>query len=136
MGIKVMSHKIRGFNSPHKGNKAFRAYKHMGADILLLQKIHFSETNHPKYFDHSFKQGYFTTFGSRSQEVVIFIRNTVLLDVQHVYKDLASRFLIIQVSLQGNTITIANVQYMLQMIHKPLSLKHFSRSWINISSHI
>lgn len=44
--------------------------------------------------------------------MTLFIKNTVLLDVKHVYdvyEDPASRFLIVQSSISGKAITIANV---------------------------
>lgn len=109
MGIRILSRNVEGFNSPQKRKNAFRAYRHLGADILLLQETHFSDSNHPSIFDRQYKQHFYTTFNSTSKGVAIFIKNSVLLEVQHVYKDPSSRFLIIQGSICGKAIKIANV---------------------------
>lgn len=74
---------VKGFNSPQKQKKAFRYYKTLGADIILLQETHFSSNNHPKYFDKAYKHYHFTTFESKSRGVAIFIKNTVLFDIHH-----------------------------------------------------
>lgn len=109
MGLKVISHNLNGFNSPHKRKKAYRSYKTLGADILLLQEMHFSTHNHPSYLDKSFKQGYFTTYESRSRGVAILIKNLVMFDVLQIYKDLDHRFVIVRGSLQGKMVTLASV---------------------------
>lgn len=106
MGIKLILHNVKGFNS--QVSIDFRSYRHLGADILLLQETHFSESNHLSYFDRLNKQHFFTTYDSRSRGVAIFIKNSVLLDVQHMYKDPTSRFLITQGLICGKAITIAN----------------------------
>lgn len=109
MGIRLISHNVRGFNSSHKRKKAFRIYQRLQADIILLQETHFSENNHPIFFDSSYGLGHFTTFGSRFRGVAIFVRNSLMFDVENIYKDPASRFIILQGCLQGKKVRIANV---------------------------
>lgn len=89
--------------------QAFRSYKLLGADVLLLQETHFSSQNHPLYFDKTFQQGYYTTYESKTRGVAIFIKNSVMFDVHHTFRDLASRFVIVQGSIQGKGITMASV---------------------------
>lgn len=96
MGLHIISHNVRGFNSPQKRRKAFQYYKQVGADVILLQETHFSSVSHPNFFDKSYKLHYFTTFESKTRGVAIFIRNNILFDVKYVYKDPASRFVILQ----------------------------------------
>lgn len=109
MGLHIISHNVRGFNSPQKRRKAFQYYKQVGANVILIQETNFSSTSHPNFFDKSYKQHYFTTFESKARGVTIFIRNNILFDVKHVYKDCASRFVILQGEVQGRALTIANV---------------------------
>lgn len=85
MGLRVFSHNTQGFNSPHKCKKAFRHYKRLGADIILIQETHFSTANHPLYFDKTYNQHYFTTYANKSRGVAIFIRNSIIFDIQHIY---------------------------------------------------
>lgn len=89
--------------------KAFRHYKSLGADILLLQEIHFSVSNHPQYFDKSFIQFYCTTYTTKSCGVAIFICNSLIFDITHVNKDTENRFIILQRMIQGCATTIASV---------------------------
>ena len=109
MGIKLISHNVRGFNSPQKQKKAFSAYKRLRADIIFIQETHFSDSNHPSYFDNAYGPGYFTTFGAKSRGVAIFIKRSLMFDIENVYRDPDSRFLILQGSMQGRKLTIANV---------------------------
>lgn len=74
MGLKVITHNLKGFNSLNKRRKAFCSYKMLGADILLLPETHFPSHNHPRYFEKAFQQGYFTTYESKTQGVAIFIK--------------------------------------------------------------
>lgn len=94
---------------PKRGKKLFRTSKRLQADIILLQETHFPEANHPTYFDRSYGLGHYTTFGSRSRGVAIFVKNSILFYVVSTYKDPASRFIVLQGSLQGKKVTIANV---------------------------
>lgn len=107
MGLHIISHNVRGFNSPQKRRKAFQYYKQMG--VILLQETNFSSTSHPNFFDKSYKLHYFTTFESKARGVAIFIRNNILFVVKHVYKDSASRFVILQGEVQGRALTMTNV---------------------------
>ena len=109
MGLKILSHNTNGFNSPHKRKKAFQQYKKLGADIILLQETHFASSNHPKYFNKTYNQAYFTTFDNKTRGVAIFIRNTVVFDIQNVYRDPDSRYLILKGSINNRDITIASV---------------------------
>lgn len=109
MGLKVISHNIKGFNSPQKRRKAFKAYKSLGADSLLLQETHFSTDNHPSYLYKTFKQCYFSTYGSRSRGAAILIKNSVMFQTQQMYRDPNSRFVIVKGSIQDKQLTLASV---------------------------
>lgn len=109
MGLKVISHNIKGFNSPQKRRKAFKAYKSLAADILLLQETHFSTNNHPSYLDKTFRQCYFSTYESRFRGAAILIKNSVMFQTQQIYKDPSSRFVIVKGLIQDKQITLASV---------------------------
>lgn len=109
MGIRIISHNVQGFNSPHKKKKSFQHYKIIGADIILMQETHFSSTNHPKYFDKTYSQSYYTTFHNKTHGVAIFIRNSIIFDIHNVFKDTNSRFIILKGSINNRSITIASV---------------------------
>lgn len=109
MVLKILSHNTQGFNSPHKRKKAFQHYKRLGADIILLQETHFADSNHPNYFDKTYNQFYYTTFQNKTRGVAIFIRNTIVLDIQNLYKDPDSRYIIIKGLLNNKAIIIASI---------------------------
>ena len=109
MGLKIFSHNVQGFNSPNKRKKAFKHYKRLGADIILVQETHFSAANHPQYFDKSFNQFHYTTYANKSRGVAIFIRNNIIFEIQNIYKDTDSRFLILKGSIDRRNVTIASV---------------------------
>lgn len=108
MGLKVFSHNVQGFNSPNKRKKAFRHYKRLGADIILMQETHFSTANHPQYFDKSFNQFHYTTFSNKSGGVAIF-KNSIIFELHNIYKDKESTFIIIKGSVNRQNITIASI---------------------------
>lgn len=109
MGLRVISHNLKRFNSSYKPRKAFRSYKSLSAFILLLQETHFSTHNHPSFLDKSFKQCYFVTYESKSRGVAILIKTSVMFDVHQIYKDPDSRFVIVKGSIRGKMVTLASV---------------------------
>lgn len=109
MGLKVFSHNVQGLNSPNKRKKAFKQYKRLGADIILMQETHFSTSNHPQYFDKSFNQFHYTTFSNKSRGVAIFIKNSIIFEPQSIYKDEDSRFIILKGSINRRNVTIASL---------------------------
>lgn len=109
MNIRCISHNVQGFNSPNKRKKAFHHYKRLGAKIVLIQETHFAYSNHPKFFHKAFNQSYYTLFPSICRGVAIFIHNSFPFEVQDVYKDKDSRFLILKGRILGRALTIANI---------------------------
>lgn len=109
MVLKVISHNVHGFNTPHKRKKAFQHYKRIGADIILLQETHFSSSRHSNYFDKTYNQFYYTTYNNKTRGVAIFILNTIIFDSQHIYKDPDSRYIIIKGQINNKEITIASI---------------------------
>ena len=109
MGIKIISHNVQGFNSPHKRKKAFQHYKRLKADIILLQETHFATDKHPKYFDRTYSQLHYTTFTNKTRGVAIFVRNNIIFDVQKIFKDLEGRFIILKGNINNRAITIASI---------------------------
>lgn len=109
MGLKIFSHNVQGINSPIKRNKAFKHYKRLGANIILLQETHFSTTNHPQYFDKTYSQFYYTTFSSKARGVAIFIRNSIVFDIWELYNDVDSRFIIIKGQINDKPLTISSI---------------------------
>lgn len=90
MGLKIFSHNIHGFTSPH---------------IILLQETHFSSDNHLHYFDKTYNQFYYITFSHKSRGVVIFIRNSTIFEIQNIYKDVESRYLILKGTMNKRSLT-------------------------------
>lgn len=74
-----------------------------------MQETHFSSSNHPKYFDKAYNQFYYTTFNNKTHGVAIFIRNYIILDIQNIYKEIESHFIIIKGSINNRTVTIASI---------------------------
>ena len=109
MGVTIISHNVQGFNSPHKRKKAFPHYKRLKADIILLQETHFAANNHPKYFDRTYSQLHYTTFTNKTRGVAIFVRNSIIFDVQKTFKDPEGSFIILKGSINNRAITIASV---------------------------
>lgn len=107
MGLKVISHNAQGINSPQKRKKAFRHYKRLGADVILMQETHFATDKHPTFFDKCYSQFYCTTYNTKSRGTAIFVRNSV--ETQSVYKDPDSQYLILKGSIKGRLVTIASV---------------------------
>lgn len=107
--MKIISHNVQGFYLSQKRKMTFLHYKSLGTDIFLLQEIHFSNSNHPHYFDKAFKQFYCTTHTAKSRGVAIFIRNSLVFDILHVYKDPDSYLIILQGTIQGCATTMASV---------------------------
>lgn len=134
MGINIFSHNFQGFNSPHKRKKAFRHYKRLGADILLLQETHFSTPNHPQYFDKTFNQFHYTTFANKSRGVAIFICNSIIFKLQSIYKDVDSRFIIMKGSVNKRSITIASVYASNDA--QTTFFNNFFPFWTNTTPHI
>ena len=124
MGLRILSHNTNGFNSPHKRKKAFQQYKKLGADIILLQETHFATSNHPKYFHKHYNQTYFTTSANKTKGVAIFIRNSLIFDVQHVFRDPESRYIILKGCINNKEITIASV-YAPNDTHTSFFIKFF-----------
>lgn len=102
-------HNVQGFNSPHKRKKAFTTYKKTEAQIVLIQETHFASNNHLTFFHRSYKQAFFTLYPTKCRGVALLLHNIFPLEVQHVYKDPDSRFLIPKGSIAGWEITISNV---------------------------
>lgn len=109
MGLKIILHNVQGFNPPYKRKKAFQHYKRLGANIILLQETHFSSSNYPKYFEKTYNQFYYITFNNKTRGVAIFTCNSIILDIQNIYKDTESRFIIIKGSINNRTVTIASI---------------------------
>lgn len=108
MDLKIITHDVKGFNSPQERKKAFRAYKRLSADILFIQETNFSNCTHPSYFNKSFRELFFTTNKSKFRGVAIFIKFPTV-ECQNMYKDPASRFLILKGTRQGKVIILSVV---------------------------
>lgn len=89
--------------------KKLTCYKRLGAQIILLQEMHFASNNHPMFFHRTYKQAFFTLHSSKCRGVAIFLHNYFPFEVQHVFRDPDSRFLILKSILARHELTIANV---------------------------
>lgn len=109
MAIVIVSHNVQGFNSPIKRKKAFLHYKNLNAKVVLLQETHFKTDNHPTFFHKAYNQTFYTATDSKTKGVAIFLHHTFPMEIQHVYKDPESRYIIIKGRLAGRDLTIANI---------------------------
>lgn len=73
----------------------------------MLQETHFSI--HPQYFDKTYYQFHYTTFTNKSRGVAIFIRTSIIFELQNIHKDVDSHFIIMKGSVNRFSLTIASV---------------------------
>ena len=109
MAITLISHNVQGFNSPNKRKKAFLQYNKLKAKIVMLQETHFMKDAHPTFFHKAYNQSFYTTSSSKTKGVAIFFHHSFPFEIQQVYKDHESRFIIIKGTLSGRELTVANV---------------------------
>lgn len=75
----------------------------------MLQETHLMKDGHPTFFHKAINQSFYTSTSSKTKGVAVFIHQSFPLEVQQVYMDQDSRFIIIKGTLSGTELTIANV---------------------------
>ncbi|XP_075444579.1 uncharacterized protein LOC142488090 [Ascaphus truei] len=87
MALNIISHNVKGLNSPIKRKLAFTEYKRRGADILMLQETHFSDKSSPRYMDKQYSQFYLSSALEKKKGIAILFHNKIPFTAKIVKKD-------------------------------------------------
>uniref|UniRef100_A0A803JHJ3 exodeoxyribonuclease III n=1 Tax=Xenopus tropicalis TaxID=8364 RepID=A0A803JHJ3_XENTR len=104
--LKVISHNVQGFNSPHKRSKAFTFYKSTHADIVCIQETHFSQSSNPKYLSRHFPNFYCSSGPNKTKGVLVAFRKNLPLTISQQIRDDQGRYLILIGELFDSQITL------------------------------
>ncbi|CAH2312669.1 Hypothetical predicted protein [Pelobates cultripes] len=106
--IKIITHNVRGLNSPNKRHTLLKELNNTQADIVCLQETHFKQNSNPilglKHFLHQFH----ATSPTKSRGVSILLSHTLAFDLISMEPDPQGRFIILICTLNNSTYTIVN----------------------------
>lgn len=109
MQLKFLTWNVRGVGSQTKKNKVLNYLKNIQADICLIQETHLSQftQNNLKttHFNHCFSSYY----NSKQRGVCILINKNIQFNHHTTISDPEGRFIIINISINNNPITIGNI---------------------------
>lgn len=109
MQLKFLTWNIRGVGSQTKKNKVLNYLKNTQADICLIQETHLSQYTQNSlkttHFNHCFSSHY----NSKQRGVCILINKKIQFNHHTTISDPEGRFIIINISINNNPITIGNI---------------------------
>ncbi|OCT70302.1 hypothetical protein XELAEV_18037225mg [Xenopus laevis] len=107
--LTIISHNVRGLNSPTKRSVAAKYYRNLKADIIALQETHLADGSSFPYLHKQYSQVYYTTFPSKRRGVAFYIKSALGFQMTTVVKDPNSQYIILQGTLLGKFYTLVNV---------------------------
>ncbi|OCT60780.1 hypothetical protein XELAEV_18046802mg [Xenopus laevis] len=73
--LTIISHNVKGLNSPTKRSIAAKYYRNFKADIIALQETHLAEGSPFPYLHKQYSQVYYTTFHSKRRGKSVFFHS-------------------------------------------------------------
>lgn len=109
MSIKLHSFNCRGMQDYFKRRKIFHYLRSLGSDIIFLQETH-SDSNDEKLWNSQWGEtSFFASFNSNSRGVAIFVRNSISLKINSIFKDPNGRFIVLNAKVNDLHLTLVNV---------------------------
>lgn len=107
--IRFVSWNICGIGSQSKQQKAINHLLRLQADICLLREIHLTDTRSTVLQSTNFPHIFTANYNSRQRGVAILINNKVKFNHNKSISDPEGRYIIINISIDNNPLTIANL---------------------------
>jgi len=107
--LKFLTWNIRGIGSQAKRMKIINHLHKLQADICLLQETHLTDSDQNKLKSPQFTHVFSSTYNSKQRGVSILINNKVSFFHNSTITDTEGRFIIINISVNSNPITIGNI---------------------------
>ena len=108
----VISHNVRGLNSPEKRSALLRELKKGKSNFVLLQETHFKTHHVPKLTDSTFSRAIHATNDlAKSKGVTILIHKEAPFQLTDQQVDPEGRFVFIKGTYGGIPLTLANVYF-------------------------
>lgn len=107
--FRLFSLNVNGMRQPSKRRALFQELRTHKADIYLLQETHATLADHRIWASEWGGKVFFSDFSSNSRGVAVLLSRNFSLPVTQVHADKNGRFLIIQVEMENEVISIANI---------------------------
>lgn len=104
--LKFLSLNVKGFNSPHKRNMAFRQIRPLHVDVLCLQETHFTVSSHPKFLNPQFPQVFMANDTTKHRGVLICFNISAPFICSRQISDPTGRYLLLTGTLRDQETTI------------------------------
>lgn len=109
MQLKFLTWNIRGVASQTKKNKVLNYLKNTQADICLIQETHFSQSTQNSLKTTHFNHCFSSYYNSKQRGVCILINKKIQFNHHTTISDPEGCFIIINISINNNPITIGNI---------------------------
>lgn len=109
MGLKLLSYNVKGLNSIKKRWMALKEFRASGADVILVQEMHFWAGGSLKFASKHFSMSYLASDSSGKAGVAILIRRSCPLQIESTHLDPHGHYIILQGTYLSNPITLLNI---------------------------
>jgi exonuclease III len=109
MPLKLSTFNCRGLQDQFKRKKIFNYLRQIESDIIFLQETHCSNKDENFWKTQWGEHAWFSNFTSNSRGVAIFIRKSVPIKFNSLYKDPCGRFLIISLKINNLPFVLVNL---------------------------
>lgn len=109
MALKILSYNMKGLNSIKKRWLALKEFRASGADVILIQEMHFRAEGSLKFASKHFLVSYLASDSSGKAGVAVLVRLSWPLQIQSCHLDPPGRYIILQYVFMSSPLTLMNV---------------------------
>lgn len=109
--LRICTWNVKGIHNPIKRKKVMSYIRKNKIGIALLQETHLDKQEHLKLKQGGYNQVFFSSFSSKSRGVAVLISKNIPLNVVKLIEDDRGRFVIINGTLFGNSISLFNIYF-------------------------
>ncbi|XDV45294.1 hypothetical protein PO909_013414 [Leuciscus waleckii] len=109
--LRICTWNVKGIHNLIKRKKVVSYIRKNKIGIALLQETHLDKQEHLKLKQGGYNQVYFSSFSSKSRGVAVLISKNIPLNVVKLIEDDRGRFVIINGTLFGSSISLFNIYF-------------------------